>query len=110
MANTAKNVSELKTASVEQLSKDVAALKSDIANIAGTLRDFGQESASVAAIETKKRAAALKEDALGKVDSLQTTADQLAVQAKETVQERPATALLVAAAVGMAFGLMTARR
>lgn len=110
MPSTAKNVSELKTANVEQLSKDVAALKDDIASLVGTLRDFGQEGAAAAATETKKRAALLKDEALDKVDTLQSTADQLAVQAKETVQEKPVTALLIAAAVGMAFGLLTARK
>lgn len=110
MASTAKNVSELKSAGVEKLSSDVEALKKDIAGLVSTLRDLGQDGSATALMETKKRAALLQDEAREKVESLQTTADQLSVQAKEVVQEKPVTALIVAATVGMVFGFMTARK
>jgi len=110
MANTSKNASDVKDEAVEKLSKDVAALKDDISSLIGTLRDLGADGKDAAVAETLKQASALRDQTRVKVDSLQETADQLALQAKETVQEKPATALLIAAAVGMLFGLLTARR
>lgn len=110
MASTAKNITDLKSKSVEQLSKDVDALKTDIASLVETLKGLGAESKDAAVSEAKRQAANLGDEARTRIDTLQSTADQLAAQAKETVQEKPASALMIAAAIGMAFGFMTARK
>jgi ElaB/YqjD/DUF883 family membrane-anchored ribosome-binding protein len=95
--------------STEQLAKDIETLKSDISQIANSLRDLGLQTKDTALAEGRRRYEIARLRGHEQVDHLRTTAEDLSLQATEAVRDRPATALLVAAGIGMLFGLLTAR-
>ena len=94
----------------EKLSRDLAALKEDFAHIASTLRELGLQSRDAALYEGQRRIAAVRSEAHGQIQNLGQSADDLGHQALDTVREKPGVALLAAAAVGMIFGFLTARK
>lgn len=112
MANetATKKDTAVEAVDTEQLSRDIAALKADFAHIAGTLRELGLQGRDAALYEGQRRIAAVRSEAQGQIDHLRRSADDLSHQALDTVREKPGIALLAAAAVGMIFGFLTARK
>jgi ElaB/YqjD/DUF883 family membrane-anchored ribosome-binding protein len=95
---------------VAKLSADIDTLKADLAALGGTLRELAEHGRDTAVAEGKRRVASVQHEAKNQLDHLHRGVDDLAQQARDTVHERPATALLVAAGIGILFGLLTARR
>jgi ElaB/YqjD/DUF883 family membrane-anchored ribosome-binding protein len=97
-------------AEVAKLADDVAALKADIATLATTLREVAADRRDLAIAEGRRRLVSVQDEAHDQLDYLHRRAEELGDQARTSVQERPGTALLIAAAVGMMFGFLTARK
>ncbi len=101
---------EAQAVSTDQLSKDIEALKADISQIAGTLRELGLQTTDSAIEEGRRRYEFARLRGHQQVDHLRNTAEDLGQQATEAVRDRPGTALLVAAGIGMIFGFLSARK
>jgi ElaB/YqjD/DUF883 family membrane-anchored ribosome-binding protein len=95
---------------INKLADDMAVLKTDIAALATTLKELAAERRDVVVAEGRRRVSAVQSEAQDQLDYLQRRAEELGDQARTSVQERPGTALLIAAAVGMMFGFLTARK
>lgn len=109
MANETKgDVAE--KVSTEKLSQDIETLKADMSQIVGTLRELGLQSKDTAVEVGRRRYELARQMGQDQVDHLRGTADDLSQQATDAVRERPATALLIAAGIGMLFGLLSARK
>jgi ElaB/YqjD/DUF883 family membrane-anchored ribosome-binding protein len=98
------------TVNTEQLSKEIETLKADISQIAGTLRELGLQTTDTAITESRRRYELARLKGHEQVDHLRHSAEDLGLQATAAVRERPATALLIAAFVGMIFGFLSARK
>ncbi|MEI4471910.1 DUF883 family protein [Frigidibacter sp. MR17.24] len=107
------------------LQKQIADLKTDLANITNTLGDYGKHQSLSTLDSAKAQAETLRAQTLAKLDVLTNqasaqlesirgqagaAASNVATQADTFVKERPATAVGIAAGIGFALGLLTARR
>lgn len=112
MATETTPKKETATAAVntDKLASDIETLKSDISQIAGTLRELGLQSKETAIAEGRRRYEMARVMGHEQVDHLRNSAEDIGHQATAAVRERPATALLIAAGVGMLFGFLSARK
>lgn len=112
MANesSSKKEAEAEVASTDKLSKDIETLKADLSQIAGTLRDLGLQTKDTAVEEGRRRYELARLRGNQQVDHLRHSAEDFSHQATEAVRDRPGTALLIAAGIGMIFGILTARK
>ncbi|SEN22180.1 Membrane-anchored ribosome-binding protein, inhibits growth in stationary phase, ElaB/YqjD/DUF883 family [Palleronia salina] len=84
--------------STEELSRQVELLKGDIARLTDTIKDMGVAKGRAYSDEARRRANAMRSEAEHKVDEVE-----------EYVRENPATALGIAALVGLIVGFLTRR-
>ena len=98
------------SADVKQLTADMAVLKKDVESLLATLGDMAAGNKDAVVDAARSRARKLRSQAVDTADSAQETFDHLAEQARSTVKESPGTAMLIAAAIGMLFGILTARK
>ena len=109
MSNNAKTASGTSSSvnghdlTINDLSDQIAILKSDIASLTGTLSEYGKAKTTQAA-QTAKDAAA---DA---VTEARVKALDAQAQAEDFIRTQPATALGIAAGVGFLVGMITSRR
>lgn len=108
MARTQTNGSTAQTSA--ELEEQIAALRSDVAALAGTLSDYGKAQKTQleqAAAETLNGAKAF--GAAKTQQAQQQTRDAYA-EASKAVRANPAASVGIAAGVGFVVGLLTARR
>tara|TARA_R110002072_G_scaffold1309_11_gene10711 strand:- start:329 stop:649 length:321 start_codon:yes stop_codon:yes gene_type:complete len=106
MASTATATNRKKSnhdVTVDDLSEQIAVLKSDIAALTNTLGAYGKAKTTEATETAKDTVDDLA--AAGRVKAIETQK-----QAEEFIRTQPATALGIAAGVGFLVGLITARR
>ncbi len=84
--------------SYEELSQQVDTLKSDIRRLTDSLGDYGKARGRYYQGEAQRRADHFRDEAQGKVDEVETY-----------VHENPATALGIAAGIGLLLGLLSRR-
>lgn len=103
------------------LQKQIAILKDDLSNITSTLGDYGKHQslstldgakaqAETARVAALARIETLTAQASAQLEQIRAGAGTVATQADTFVKERPATAVGIAAGIGFALGLLTARR
>lgn len=103
------------------LQKQIASLKEDLSNITATLGDYGKHQSLSTLDSAKAQAETMRAQTLAKLEALtaqaatqleamRAQAGNVATQADTFVKERPATAVGIAAGIGFALGLLTARR
>ncbi|WP_164738123.1 DUF883 family protein [Frigidibacter oleivorans] len=97
-------------ADYEALSQQIAALKSDLAGITGTLADMGRHQSRYAAAQARATADQLRDAGAEQVEALRLRANDAVDQADAFVKERPGTAVAIAAALGFILGLASSRR
>lgn len=107
---TPKKETATQAASTDQLAKDIETLKSDISQMASTLRELGLQGKETAIAEGRRRYELARTLGHEQVDHIRSSAEDFGHQATAAVRDRPATALLIAAGVGMLFGILTARK
>ena len=105
-----KTVTSTSSASVSDLTDQVAALKSDIAAITDILAEIGVDKKNQA--EARLRNAASEVKARGEQHLLeaQLRAEDLSNQAVEAVRQQPAAAVGMAVGIGFLIGFLTARK
>lgn len=92
-----------KPVTVDDLSNQIATLKSDIATLTGTMGEFGKTKSRAAADQAKTTAQDLANTSREKALEAQASAE-------EFIRTQPATALGIAAGIGFLVGLIAARR
>jgi len=113
MAQTPAKTSAVATAAeptTNDLSKQVEALKADIASLTDTISSLGKQKANATKDELEFRAQLLKERGKDALNTAGSEFDRLSSEAERTVREKPMTALAIAAGVGLVVGFLTSRK
>lgn len=121
MASTATTKTNGKTPTSADLANQLAEVKSDLADLAKLMAEFGRGSAREVQSDVRARAEAAREQVAEKVETAKETvretyeaahkrAEDLGAQAQDYIRSQPGTALGIAAGVGFLIGLMAARR
>ena len=107
MAQAGKNnVSELNA----DVTKQMAVLREDIANLTATIADYGKAQGSLLKSTASEKAAELAESSAAAADALKAKAGKTYNDAEDAVRANPGTAIGIAAGIGFLVGMMTARR
>ena len=94
----------------EQLSKQIADLKADLAAISKTLSEMGTARSDAAFESVRESALALRDQGEKALKDAQTRARDVGHQAADAVREQPAMAVGLAVGLGFLIGLVTARK
>lgn len=95
---------------VEELSRQIDALRADIAAITQTIGTIGREGSHAAADRLRAEASHLAARGGAELAALQAQAERAGEQAADMVRAQPVAAMGLAAALGFVVGLLTARR
>ncbi len=95
---------------VEELSRQVEALRADIAAIAETLKGLGRAGTRAAADEVRDRAEHARAGAEARIEDVHARLDAALAEADRMARDRPATAMGIAAGLGFLVGLLLGRR
>ena len=110
MAEIAKSAPQAKAdPTTEDLARQVEALKADISRLTESLGDYGRSKGRRYKTEAQRRASGLRRDAEDRANALRHEAGDRYDEIEQYVQENPATALGIAAGIGLLIGLMTRR-
>lgn len=112
MIDTAKTAAEDKATAnptTEDLARQVEALKADISLLTESLGEYGRATGRHYKSEAQRRASGLRREAEVRADHLRHVAEDRYDEIEHYVQENPATALGIAAGIGLLVGLMTRR-
>jgi ElaB/YqjD/DUF883 family membrane-anchored ribosome-binding protein len=97
-------------ADLEELQKQIAALKTDIAALTTTVRDIGKNRAEALRGAANEQVEALREQGEAALRDARTRGQDALSQAEESIRENPATAVGIAAGLGFLFGLIFGRK
>ena len=104
----AKNTSS--DADIEQLSEQIATLRSDISTISQTLYDLGRQSGDSAVNGARRKAADLRDAGQQHLHSAQHQAEEMGHQAADAGRAQPAAAMGLAVGMGFLLGFITGRK
>ncbi|MBY6046963.1 DUF883 family protein [Vannielia litorea] len=107
-AKTTANTSN--TTPSDEVSAQIAALKSDIASLTNAVAELGRAKSAEFQSYAKGKAADAKAKAQEGADYMKHNAEFAYGKANDFVVERPATAIGIAAAVGFLVGHISARK
>lgn len=110
MAQSTAKTTPVSEPTTSDLSRQVEALKADIAGLTETITSLGKQKANETKEEVELRAAMLKERGKVAMDHAGTEIDRLTGEAERTVREKPLTALAIAAGVGLVVGFLSSRK
>jgi ElaB/YqjD/DUF883 family membrane-anchored ribosome-binding protein len=96
--------------SIAELSRQIDALRADVAAITQTIGTIGREGSHAAAERVRSEAARLAAKGGAELAALQAQAERAGEEAADMVRRQPAMAMGLAAALGFVAGLLTARR
>ncbi|NCO20752.1 MAG: DUF883 domain-containing protein [Rhodobacterales bacterium] len=99
-----------KTPTIEDLSEQLEALKADIATLTHTIGDIGRSKGEEVAGTLRGQAEAARDAGAAQIADVQRQLVSGAHDAEDYVRRNPATALGIAAGVGVLVGLISARR
>lgn len=100
------NISELNT----DLSKQMAVLREDIANLTAIVAEYGKAQAGQLQTAATDKASNLAKAGANAAHSAKATAELAYSDAEDTIRANPATAVGIAAGLGFLVGLLTTRR
>lgn len=100
------NVAELNT----DLSKQVAVLREDIANLTAIVADYSKAQGAQLKSRVEHKAADIAETGALAAKAAQATAKVAYTDAENTIRENPASAVGIAAGLGFLVGFLTSRR
>ncbi|RKF14872.1 DUF883 domain-containing protein [Roseovarius spongiae] len=95
---------------VDDLSKQIETLKSDIGAITTILSDLGMQKGSEAQQRVRDAALHARERGEAHLHDMQARAEDLGSQAANAVRQQPATAVGLAVGFGFLVGLLTSRK
>lgn len=95
---------------VEDLSKQIDALKGDIASIAQILSEMGRDQGNATAQRVRDTASDLRARGERQLHHAQAQAHELGGQAADAVRQQPAAAMGIAMGLGFILGFLTSRR
>jgi ElaB/YqjD/DUF883 family membrane-anchored ribosome-binding protein len=96
--------------SVEDLSRQVEALRADLLGTAETLKALGLSQGQAMADDLRARADRLRHEGEERMARMQKQAEGLASEADKMVRDQPAMAMGMAAGFGFLIGLLLARK
>lgn len=106
MAQTAKNnVEELNV----DVTKQMAVLRDDIANLTATLAEYGKAQGLALKASAAQKAAGVAENGAQTAQALKATAEKTYADTEDAVRANPAAAMGIAAGIGFLVGLMARR-
>ncbi|MGO4909622.1 YqjD family protein [Pseudorhodobacter sp. W20_MBD10_FR17] len=100
------NVAELNT----DLSKQVAVLREDIANLTSIVAEYSKAQSAQLKSKVEEKAADLAETGASAAQAAKATAKVAYSDAEDSIRENPAAAVGIAAGLGFLVGLLTSRR
>ena len=95
---------------LEDLSRQVEALRADLHAIVETLKALGLSQGRAAADEVKSRAGKARTAGEEELEALRARMDGLVVEADRMARQKPVTAMGIAAGFGFLVGLLLGRR
>ncbi|MBU2998252.1 DUF883 C-terminal domain-containing protein [Roseovarius nubinhibens] len=95
---------------VEELSAQIAALKTDLGAITETLKSLGVHSGEEAAARARELAAQVQKTGREGLSYAQNSAEEMGAQAAQAVRNQPATAMGLAVGVGFLLGFISGRK
>lgn len=95
---------------IEDLSRQIETLRSDLTELAETLKALGIAQARAAGDEVKSRAGAARAAGEARVEELHDRLESMLAEADKLARDRPATAMGIAAGFGFLIGLLLGRR
>ncbi len=98
------------SATIEDLKKQIAALRSDLGDVTKTLQQVAEGEVKGAAKQAKAKAARMSEKARSAATYARDEADEVVNSTKQMIAERPLMAAGIAVAVGYLLGVMHKRR
>ena len=107
MAHAAKNH---KTNSTEELHAQLLTLKSDVSDLAQTMRAIGVERKDDVKAAASHHVDAMQQKGKDTLESLQKSAVSAGAQAEQSVRDHPAAAIGIAAGLGFLVGLVASRK
>ena len=105
-----KAVNETPQDNIDQLSSQIATLRSDIAAISKSLADLGSNTKDVAVEKARQKASELRATGEEQLHAAQVRAEELGQQAVDAVRKQPATAVGLAVGVGFLLGFLSGRK
>lgn len=106
MATAEKNQND----AIKQLSSDVETLRADIGQLVSSLKNAGVASGQNA-VDTAQVQAEKLRGQISDMSSMATaSAQDVSLKAENAIKEQPFPAVLLAAAAGLAFGYVTAKK
>ncbi len=107
-ANTA--ATRQKEPTVDDLSKQIDTLKSDIAKLTGLMSEFGTAKATEAREMARKKAQELRSEGERYAEEAGRMVHDNAEAALDAVRRQPATAVALSVGIGFLIGLVASRR
>lgn len=95
---------------VEDLSRQIDALKGDIASIAQILSDMGRDQGAATAERVRETAAEMRARGEAQLRHARAQAHDLGDQAANAVRDQPAAAMGMAVGLGFILGFLTGRK
>ncbi|UYV38260.1 DUF883 domain-containing protein [Rhodobacteraceae bacterium D3-12] len=113
MARTSTNGSA-KDATVADLSAEIETLRKDLGSLTDTIAELGKSKASALKDAASERVKSARDTAQQKgaeaAEKVGAQAQYAQTQANEFIQQKPATAMGIAAGVGFLVGMLSTRR
>lgn len=98
------------SATIEDLKKQIAALRNDLGDVTKTLQSIADGEVRGAARKAKAKVNELSGKARDAANYAKEEADELVTGTKQMITERPLMAAGIAVAIGYLLGVMTKRR
>lgn len=106
----AKNITKLSQSEAEDLSAQVAALRSDLAAISESVRTIGAARGEAVRDSVVETAGELRQRGEQSLRAVQARAESAGHQAAETVREQPGMAIGLAVGLGFLAGFLSGRK
>ncbi|MGY6412208.1 MAG: DUF883 family protein [Alkalilacustris sp.] len=95
---------------VEDLNRQMEALREDVAAIAETLKALGRAQGKAAAEGVREKADEARAAGEAQVEALRRSLEAILAEADSAARQKPVTAMGIAAGFGFLIGLLLARR
>ncbi len=95
---------------VEDLARQMEALRADLNGIAETLKGLGMARGKAAADDVKSRAEAARAAGEQQIEEMHARLEAMLAEADKLARDKPITAMGIAAGFGFLLGLMLGRR
>ena len=106
----ARDAADPEDVSVEDLARQVGALREDLASIAETLRTLGLSKGKQAADAARNSAEGARAAGEAQAEELRHKLETILSEADAAARQKPATAMGIAAGFGFLIGLLLSRR